>query len=97
MYNQVLKEEFQSLPEQAIQCSLYEAKPVDDSAWSDEAITAFSDLVTEKDAVIRVIEKSASGGYVVEILDASNSTDLALNALVKGGFAKDPSSIQGIL
>ena len=91
----MLKEEFQSLPVQAIQCSLNQAKPKDCKEWSDEAIAEFTDLVIEKDAVIKVIQKLPDHSCVVDLLDESGSRDLALNALVEKGFAADPSAMQG--
>ncbi|KAK3752727.1 hypothetical protein QZH41_018695 [Actinostola sp. cb2023] len=93
----VLKEEFQSLPVQAIQCSLNQAKPKDCKEWSDEAIAEFTDLVIEKDAVIKVIQKLPDHSCVVDLLDESGSRDLALNALVEKGFAADPSAMQDIM
>lgn len=84
--SQVLKGNYQSLPKQAISCSLNKAIPPN-SAWSEEAKTAFSDLIIEKDAVIKVIEKS-SDNYVVDLLDV-NGKHLASDMLLSKGFAAD--------
>lgn len=95
---QVLKEEYQSLPEQAIQCCLNKANTSNNNTWTEDAKTVFTDLVVEKDAAIKVIQKLPDNSYIVDLLD-TDGKDLALGVLVSKGFVADSSqnaSVQGM-
>lgn len=71
-----LKEEFRTLPAQAIKCGLSGVAPAS-GRWTEEAAAKFEEMVMDKEYMATVISKEPVGSHIVSLFDPIESSDVA--------------------
>ncbi|KAK7099992.1 fap1 adhesin-like [Littorina saxatilis] len=75
-----LKEEFRSLPAQAVSCALSGVRP-SSGQWSEDASAKFEDVVMENEYTATVIEKVKNGRHIISLTNTSDNSDVATSFL----------------
>lgn len=84
-----LREQFRSMPAQAVKCSLNGVTSASDK-WTDDVAIAFEEMVLGKEYVITVVSKEPSGSHRVSMLDPVENADVA-SALINN----QPAAVKG--
>ena len=82
-----IKDEDTKIPSQAFMCCLDKIKPAaTDDDWSQEACDKFSELVMDKELVLKLVGRNSGEGVIVDLVGSDNLS--IVSALLEAGFGQ---------